>query len=197
MVARFWILTTAFVMFEGCFCVAQAQPVDFKCAKAGTVQIRPWGTVQGTVLATGTSPTDPYVCTSLGFEHQPRSLLFGIYRTEGPDIASIRPAMLELFSGTKTSVSFDYTAFDQVHRHQAWTFLRRETITVAGKARDTMVFDLRTRVTRLHGGYMDLDTLFWFDPMVGIWIKRQTHFISGQYQGILPDYEDISIVVPE
>ena len=98
MVRRFSILITAFVMFEGCFSVAQAQPVDFKCAKAGTVQIRPWGTTQGTVLATGTSPTDPYVCTLLGFRHKPLSLLFGIYPTEIRDIASIRPAMLELFS---------------------------------------------------------------------------------------------------
>src|ERR1700744_442133 len=113
-------------MVEGCLSVTQAQPVDFKCAKAGTVQIRPWGTVQGTVLATGTSPTDPYVCTFLGFKRQPLSLLFGFYSTEGPDITSIRPAMLELFSDRKTSVSFDFTDPNQIRHHHTWTFLRRE-----------------------------------------------------------------------
>jgi hypothetical protein len=193
MVARFWILITAFVMFGRCLSVAQAQPVDFTCPKAGTVEIRPLGTIRDT----GASTNDPYVCTSLGYAGKRFSLLFGIYRTEGPDIALIRPAMLELFSGRKTSVSFGFTNPDQVHLHHTWTFLRRETITVAGKARDTMAFDLEIQAERRQGGYNLLHALFWFDPMDGIWIKRQLHLISGTYQGNSPDYEDISIVVPE
>jgi hypothetical protein len=167
MVAWYIMLLTAFAMFEGYLSVAHAKPVGATCPNAETAQ-------QG----------------------KPHSGLLGLYDTGDSRNAPIRPDLVELFSGCKKNVSFDYIwPRTQKRFHHTSMSLRQGTITVAGKARDTMVSDLGSRSIGAWDSNALIHSLHWFDPTNGIRIETRYHFISETYQGMPVDYADFSVVV--
>ena len=113
--------------------VSQAQPVNFACPKAGTVEER----AVSTQKYTGTSPSDPYICTMLGRTGKPELRLFNLYplsdiNNTAAATAPIRTGMLDLLSGRKTSVSFPRTASNGYILQETWTLLRKEPYAVNG-----------------------------------------------------------------
>jgi hypothetical protein len=170
--------------------VAQAQVVDFACPKAGVVEERGLGKIQ----YTGASPSDPYVCNRQNYKNEPEARLFNFYLLEDSSNAAVRAALTEILSGRKPSVKFDYTSPTRYLSHETWTFLRREQVTIAGKAIATVVYDRETTYeTRgaFHGHFVQ-----WLDPKNGLWVKGESNFISGQVSGQPPSYQDHSITLP-
>jgi hypothetical protein len=170
--------------------VAQAQPIEFNCPKAGVIEERGLGKIQ----YTGASPNDPYVCNRIDYRNQPESRLFNFYLLEDSSNAQVKAALTDLFSGRKTSVSFDYTSPTRYLSHETWTILRREPVTIGGKTLNTVVFDRETQYeTRgaFHGHFVQ-----WLDPKNGLWVKSETNVISGQTSGQPPTYQDHSITLP-
>jgi DNA-binding winged helix-turn-helix (wHTH) protein/TolB-like protein len=167
------------------------QPANFTCPKAGTVEVRPLGTIRHT----GPSASDPYVCNRLDIWGKPRASLFNLYAMDEAGKAVARKALFALLSGSKTSVSYDFTTDSGKSRHVTWTFLRRETLTVDGKTFDTIVFDERSEdPDHSWGG----DYLWWFDQKDGLWLKSEFRLLSGQFQNVTyANYQDLSVSVPE
>jgi hypothetical protein len=188
-------LLSACTIFSGCFGTALAQPVNFICPKAGTVEVRSLGRIQ----YTGSSATDPYVCKRLNIWGKPQARLFNFYPVGDADYADVRAALSEIFSGKQTRVSFNHARPPRgIPFRETWTFLRRENVTVAGKTFNTIVFDREelqllpfTGDTAFHA-----HDVLWFDPETGLWVKAQFHPLSGEYQNVEWDYEDLSIIEP-
>jgi DNA-binding winged helix-turn-helix (wHTH) protein len=165
-------------------------PVKFTCPRAGTIEVRPVGTIRHA----GPSASDPYVCNSLDFWGKPQASLFNLYEVNSTDTAAARKALIALLSGSATSVSYDFTTVSRQLRHVTWTFLRRETLTVEGKTFDTIVFDEKSE-NSIHTWAGD--HVRWFDPKSGLWLKCEFRLIYGTFQGWTYDnYQDVSVSVP-
>jgi hypothetical protein len=177
--------------------VAQAQPINFACPKAGTVEER----AVSTQKYTGVSANDPYICAMLGRTGKPELRLFNLYplsdinNTEAT-MAPVRTAMQELLSGRKTSVSFALTASNGYILQETWTFLRKEPYAVNGQAFDTMVFDQEITAdprarSDFHGHYT-----MWLAPKAGLWLKSDLHVLSGSTNMYPQAYQDHAITIP-
>jgi hypothetical protein len=184
---RLWLWMVAGCLMCGS---AHAQPVQFACPKAGTVEQRGLGKI----TYTGPSPSDPYLCTSLNYANRPQALLFNFYIVDDSSKAAVRTAMIDLLSGAKTSVSFDFTTpRDRYFFHHTWTFLRREHLTIDGWRFNTIVFDEETQQTNgaeLHGHFTR-----WLDPVNGLWLRSRFKYVSGQMTGGVGGYSDVSITL--
>lgn len=177
--------------------VSYAQPVDFACPKAGTVEER----AVSMQKYTGTSPGDPYICALLGRTGKPELRLFNLFplseiNNTAPATAPVRAGMLDLLSGRKTSVSFPHTASNGYIQQETWTFLRKEPYTVNGKTFDTIVFDQEVKSdprgrSDFHGHYTQ-----WVDPKAGLWLKSDLSVISGSTNMYPQAYRDHAITLP-
>ena len=160
--------------------VSHAQPVAFACPKAGTVEERVDPTRDGAVSTlkyTGASPGDPYLCARLAASGKPELRLFNFYLISMSDTnstaaanAPVRAGMLELLSGRKASVSFDYTDPDGSVTHQTWMFVRKEPLTVGDKTFDTSVFDQEV-IGGKGQGRAAKHYIRWLDQKAGLWLK--------------------------
>lgn len=169
---------------------ARAQPVNFACPRAGVIEERGLGKLQ----YTGAAPNDAFVCNRLNYKNEPESRLFNFYLLESSSNAAVRAGLADLFAGKQASVSFDYTSPTRYLSHETWKVLRREQVTIGGKALDTVVFDRETTYeTRgaFHGHFVQ-----WLEPKSGLWVKSETNVISGQVAGQPPSYQDHSITLP-
>jgi predicted RNA-binding Zn-ribbon protein involved in translation (DUF1610 family) len=176
---------------------SQAEPVYFACPKAGTVEERAVSTQQ----YTGTSPSDPYICTMLGRTGKPELRLFNLYtlseiNNTAEAMAPIRAGMLDLLSGRKTSASFPRTASNGYILQETWTVLRKEPYAVNGKTFDTIVFDQEIKSdprgrSDFHGHYT-----MWLDPKAGLWLKSDLHVLSGSTNMYPQAYQDHAITIP-
>jgi hypothetical protein len=176
---------------------SQAEPVYFACPKAGTVEERAVSTQQ----YTGTSPSDPYICTMLGRTGKPELRLFNLYtlseiNNTAEAMAPIRAGMLDLLSGRKTSASFPRTASNGYILQETWTVLRKEPYAVNGKTFDTIVFDQEIKSdprgrSDFHGHYT-----MWLDPKAGLWLKSDLHVLSGSTNMYPQAYQDRAITIP-
>jgi hypothetical protein len=170
--------------------VARAQPVEFTCPRAGVIEERALGRLQYTGAAAG----DPLICNRFNYKNEPESRLFNFYELENSSNGAVRGALTELFAGRKTSVSFDYTSPRRYLSHETWSILRREQLNIGGKTFDTVVFDRETTYENrgaFHGHFVQ-----WLSPKNGLWLRSETHFISGQVSGQPPTYQDQSITLP-
>ena len=175
-----------------------AQPVAFACPKAGTVEVR------GPYIFkyTGPSSDDPYICTLIDPWGRPDHELFNIYRLSGrfdtaEANAAAREGMLELLSGQKTSVRFEYTNANGTVDVQIWTMLRQERYQLNGKTYELIVFDNEhisdSRTNRsLHAHYIR-----WLNPEMGLWLKAELQIVSGGDTWHHPKpYVDTDITLP-
>ncbi len=96
----------------------------------------------------------------------------------------------------KVSVSFPYTAVNGYIQQETWTFLRKEAVSLDGKAFDTLVFardivsDPRGR-SDFHGHYTQ-----WLDPKTGLRLKSDHTVVSGS-AGFYPQaYRIHTITLP-
>jgi hypothetical protein len=170
--------------------VARAQAVDFACPRNGVIEERALGKLQ----YTGAAATDPVVCNRLNYKNEPESRLFNFYLLENSSNAAVKAGLSDLFSGRKTSVSFDYTSPTRYLSHETWKLLRREQVTIGGKPLNTVVYDRETLYeTRsgFHGHFVQ-----WLDPKNGLWVKSETNVISGQVSGQPQTYQDHAITLP-
>ncbi len=177
--------------------VARAQPADFACPKAGTVEQR----AVSTLKYTGASPGDAEVCTLLDAYGKPALRLFNLYTLSGSNnqaatTAPIRAGLRDLLSGRKTSASFPYTATNGYIQQETWTFQRKASFEVNGQAFDSLVFnreisaDPRGR-SNFHGRYV-----MWFAPKAGLWVKSDLSIISGSDIMYPKAYTDHVITLP-
>jgi hypothetical protein len=166
---------------------AAPQPVKFTCPKAGTVEVRPFGTIRHV----GPSASDPDVCNWIDFWDKPRASLFNLDSVNDTDKATVHKALIALLSGSTTSVSYDFTTEFGKLRHLTWTFLRRETLTVGGKTFDTIVFDEKSEdPSHTWGG----DYVWWFDPKNGLWLKCEFRLLFGPFKdATYANYQDVSV----
>jgi hypothetical protein len=170
--------------------LAHAQPVPFACPRNGVIEERALGKLQ----YTGAASNDPYICNRLNYKNEPESRLFNFYLLEDSSNTAVRTALLDLFAGRKTKVTFDYTSPTRYLSHETWTILRHEQVTIGGKAIDTVVCDRETQYetrTAFHGHFVQ-----WLDPKNGLWVKSETNAISGQVNGQPPSYQDHAITLP-
>jgi hypothetical protein len=180
----------AFVAYLAATTVSYAQPVAFACPKAGVVAEMGLGKIQ----FTGASPTDPTVCNRLNYKNEPESRLFNFYLQEPSSNAAVKSALTELFAGRKASVAFDYTSPTHYLSHETWKILRREQITIGGKALDTVVFDREALYETRNANHFHF--VQWFDPKSGIWVKNESNVLGGQSNGMPPSYQVHSITGP-
>ncbi|HVY16820.1 MAG TPA: hypothetical protein VHB27_16480 [Rhodopila sp.] len=167
---------------------AMAQTAAFSCPKPGTVEQR--GSY--TSKYTGTSPGDPFVCVGTNSFDKPFGRLFNWYGPIYSKTPNLRQGMLDLISGRQTHVSFTF----EEGSTENWTFLRREDVTIAGRAVHAMVFDherQRFPSSRhpFHGRYTQ-----WLDPVNGLWVKSVLTASDGEIAMEAKPYQDTLITIP-
>jgi hypothetical protein len=160
--------------------VSYSQQVDFACPKAGTIEQR----AVSTLKYTGTSPSDPYICTLINRVGKPELRLFNLFLLSDDNNTAaatgpVRAGILGLLSGRQTNVSFIYTAPGGFLIHETWTLLRKEPLAVDGKNFNTIVFDREMTAdakqqNAFHGHYT-----LWLDPKTGLWLKSDLTGVSG------------------
>lgn len=168
--------------------IAQAQTSEFACPKAGTVEERGSYKTQ----YTGAAASDPYVCNSTDTWNKPQALLFNFYRVQDVPVAEVRPAMLDLLSGRKSTVTVTTAAGGT----ETWSVLRHEPVTVAGKTMDTIVLAQdRERFPNsmhpFHGQYVR-----WLDAKDGLWVRAELKVITGEGAMERKPYRDSAITIP-
>ena len=190
-------LAAACLAYAGATTVSFAQPVDFACPKAGTIEQRSITTLK----YTGPSPSDPFECTLINRLGKPETRLFNIFLIEDSNntpaaTAPVRAGMLDLLAGRKTSVSFLVASPRGYITHETWTVLRKETLAVDGKSFATVVFDRDLASdpklqNAFHGHYTN-----WLDPKTGLWLKSDLTGATGATNYYPQSFQVHSITFP-
>ena len=196
MTSKLWALTALFMVAAGGSQMAEAQPVDFRCPKPGTVEIRPSFNIQ----YLGPSDADPYMCSTIDGWGKKRMLIFNIIAVHDADRQATRDAFIALLSGREKTVSYDYISPIGLTSRQTWTRLRRQTLTIDGKPIDTIVFEQQMQRIGPYRGDAPWagDYLHWLDPKTSLWVKGEFHLISGAFNGgaTYATYQDVSVTLP-
>jgi hypothetical protein len=171
-----------------------SQAAGFTCPNAGTVAQYQFGRVQ----YQGAAQSDPYLCALVNIYGKNVPLLFNFYGARASDYSTIENALVPLFAKQIKSASFVFqSTLNNGHElTETWTFLRTEEITLSGRNISTDVLELRRQ--RKLGHSYDFRWTLWFDPVTGIWIKRElTAMTPLTGQGITPsEGQLVSITVP-
>jgi hypothetical protein len=176
---------------------ANAQPADFACPKAGTVEQRSVSTLS----YTGSSPNDPAVCTLISRTGKPEQRLFNLYllsdiNNTAAALTPIKAGIADILSGRKTTVSFPALASNGYIQAETWTFVRKEAVRVGDKIFNTIVLDREVTSdprgrSDFHGHYTQ-----WLVPGAGLWVKSDLTNATGATNFYPQSYRDQTITVP-
>lgn len=171
---------------------SQMPPVLFKCPANGTaVEVQVEQQLNDSV-SQGPDPSDPTLCRwKRGFTTT--ETYFGLVTRATTDgFAELRTGFQALFSGQRTEFSVRKSSLainaGRNEYDDTWRRLPNETLTIAGRTMNTIVFENDQRAVQMPAvGSQKL----WYDPATGIWVKRQVKVQAGTRWG--SDWEVVKI----
>jgi hypothetical protein len=171
---------------------SQMPPVAFKCPANGiAVEIRVEQQLNDSV-SQGPDPSDPTLCRwKRGFTTT--EIYFGLVtRSTTEGLPEIRAGFQGLFSGERREFSVRKSSLainsGRNEYDDIWRRLPNETLTIAGRTMNTIVFENDQRALRMPAvGSQKL----WYDLATGMWVKRQVKVQPGTRWG--SDWEVVKI----
>lgn len=159
-------------------------PVAFRCAAAGVAVQVSNGQMLNDQVSVGPDPDDPTLCRwKRGFTTA--ESYFGLVsRTTTEGLAELRAGLQDLFSGKRTEFTVRKSAIavggGRNDYDDTWKRLPDAVITVAGRTINTVVFQNTPRALTFPTS--SVQTL-WYDPALGVWVKRDVVVHPGNRWG--------------
>ena len=159
-------------------------PVAFRCAAEGVAIQVSNGQMLTDQASLGPDPGDPTLCRwKRGFTTT--ETYFGLVgRTTTDGLPELRAGLQDLFSGRRTEFTVRKSALavggQRNEYDDTWKCLPDAVITVAGRTINTVVFQNTPRALTFPSS--SFQTL-WYDPALGIWVKRDVVVHPGNRWG--------------